>query len=398
MPELAYATDPTSAFGGIIAFNTPLDAATAKVILDRQFVEVLIAPDYEPAALEYAQKKPTYACCASHGDGLNNFDSKRVGSGLLLQSSDNRGMTRDELKVVSKLAPTDKQFTDLLFAWKVAKFVKSNAIVYAKDNRTIGVGAGQMSRVYSARIAGIKAADANRGRGFGDGLRCVLPVPRRHRCRRCRRHQGGYPAGRFDARCRSDRRRRRTWPGHGVHRRAPLPPLIRITKPGPARLFFRTREPCPMKILVIGSGGREHALAWKLAQSSRVTDVIVAPGNAGTTSEDKCRNVAVKVTDIDGLALAQAEGVALTVVGPEVPLVAGVVDRFRAAGLRIFGPTAAAAQLEGSKAYARTSWPATTSPPRSMPCTPTWTLPWPTSARRVHRSWSRPMAWPPARA
>ena len=109
-----------------------------------------------------------------------------------------------------------------------------------------------------------------------------------------------------------------------------------------------------MKILVIGSGGREHALAWKLAQSSRVTDVIVAPGNAGTTSEDKCRNVAVKVTDIDGLlALAQAEGVALTVVGPEVPLVAGVVDRFRAAGLRIFGPTAAAAQLEGSKAYAK---------------------------------------------
>jgi phosphoribosylaminoimidazolecarboxamide formyltransferase/IMP cyclohydrolase len=96
-----------------------------------------------------------------HGDGLNNFDNKRVGSGLLLQSSDNRGMTRDELKVVSKLAPTDKQFTDLLFAWKVAKFVKSNAIVYAKDNRTIGVGAGQMSRVYSARIAGIKAADAN---------------------------------------------------------------------------------------------------------------------------------------------------------------------------------------------------------------------------------------------
>ncbi len=135
---------------------------TAKVILDRQFVEVLIAPDYEPAALEYAQKKANVRVLRiPHGDGLNNFDSKRVGSGLLLQSSDNRGMTRDELKVVSKLAPTDKQFTDLLFAWKVAKFVKSNAIVYAKDNRTIGVGAGQMSRVYSARIAGIKAADAN---------------------------------------------------------------------------------------------------------------------------------------------------------------------------------------------------------------------------------------------
>ncbi|HBS62897.1 MAG TPA: bifunctional phosphoribosylaminoimidazolecarboxamide formyltransferase/inosine monophosphate cyclohydrolase [Stenotrophomonas sp.] len=160
--ELAYATDPTSAFGGIIAFNRPLDAATAKVILDRQFVEVLIAPDYEPAALEYAQKKANVRVLRiPHGDGRNNYDTKRIGSGLLVQSADNRGMARDELTVVSKLAPTDKQFADLLFAWKVAKFVKSNAIVYAKDNRTIGVGAGQMSRVYSARIAGIKAADAN---------------------------------------------------------------------------------------------------------------------------------------------------------------------------------------------------------------------------------------------
>ena len=109
-----------------------------------------------------------------------------------------------------------------------------------------------------------------------------------------------------------------------------------------------------MKVLVIGSGGREHALAWKLAQSTRVTEVVVAPGNAGTATEAKCRNVAVKVADLDGLlALAQHEAVALTVVGPEVPLVAGVVDRFRAAGLRIFGPTAAAAQLEGSKAFAK---------------------------------------------
>jgi len=108
------------------------------------------------------------------------------------------------------------------------------------------------------------------------------------------------------------------------------------------------------KVLVIGSGGREHALAWKLAQSPRVSEVIVAPGNAGTATEARCRNVPVKVTDIDGLLkLAQDEGVALTVVGPEVPLVAGVVDRFREAGLRIFGPTAAAAQLEGSKAFAK---------------------------------------------
>ena len=109
-----------------------------------------------------------------------------------------------------------------------------------------------------------------------------------------------------------------------------------------------------MKILVIGSGGREHALAWKLAQSPRVAEVIVAPGNAGTATEAKCRNAAVKATDLAGLlALAQREGVALTVVGPEGPLVAGVVDRFRAAGLRIFGPTAAAARLEGSKAFAK---------------------------------------------
>lgn len=109
-----------------------------------------------------------------------------------------------------------------------------------------------------------------------------------------------------------------------------------------------------MKILVIGSGGREHALAWKLAQSPRVSEVIVAPGNAGTATEARCRNAAVKATDLDGLLkLAQDEGVALTVVGPEVPLVAGVVDRFRAAGLRIFGPTAAAARLEGSKAFAK---------------------------------------------
>ena len=109
-----------------------------------------------------------------------------------------------------------------------------------------------------------------------------------------------------------------------------------------------------MKILVIGSGGREHALAWKLAQSARVSEVLVAPGNAGTATEAKCRNIELAATDIDGLlALVAREGVAVTVVGPEAPLVAGIVDRFRAAGQRIFGPSAAAAQLEGSKAFAK---------------------------------------------
>ena len=160
--ELAYATDPTSAFGGIIAFNRTLDAATAQVILDRQFVEVLIAPDYAPGALEYARKKANVRVLriplAAPSRGF--IDTKRVGSGMLMQTADDRVVTREELKVVTQRAPTESQFIDLLFAWKVAKFVKSNAIVYAKDNRTVGVGAGQMSRVYSARIAGIKAADA----------------------------------------------------------------------------------------------------------------------------------------------------------------------------------------------------------------------------------------------
>ncbi|WP_369914824.1 bifunctional phosphoribosylaminoimidazolecarboxamide formyltransferase/IMP cyclohydrolase [Xanthomonas sp. NCPPB 3005] len=160
--ELAYATDPTSAFGGILAFNRTLDAATAKVILDRQFVEVLIAPDYEEGALEYAKKKANVRVLriplAPVSSGF--VDTKRIGSGLLMQTADDRVVSRDDLKVVTRLAPTEAQFADLLFAWKVAKYVKSNAIVYAKDHRTIGVGAGQMSRVYSARIAGIKAADA----------------------------------------------------------------------------------------------------------------------------------------------------------------------------------------------------------------------------------------------
>ncbi|MDR6991763.1 bifunctional phosphoribosylaminoimidazolecarboxamide formyltransferase/IMP cyclohydrolase [Luteimonas sp. 3794] len=159
--ELAYATDPTSAFGGIIAFNRTLDAATAKVILDRQFVEVLIAPDFAPEALDYAKKKANVRVLRiPHGDGRNTVDVKRVGSGLLMQDADNHVVARDQLQVVTRRAPTDAQLDDLLFAWKVAKFVKSNAIVYAKDQRTIGVGAGQMSRVYSARIAGIKAGDA----------------------------------------------------------------------------------------------------------------------------------------------------------------------------------------------------------------------------------------------
>lgn len=159
--ELAYATDPTSAFGGIIAFNTRLDAETARLILDRQFVEVLIAPEYEDGALEYAKQKANVRVLRiPHGDGRNNFDVRRVGSGLLMQTSDIREVARDELKVVTRQSPGEAQLDDLLFAWRVAKYVKSNAIVYACDQRTIGIGAGQMSRVISARIAGLKAEEA----------------------------------------------------------------------------------------------------------------------------------------------------------------------------------------------------------------------------------------------
>jgi phosphoribosylaminoimidazolecarboxamide formyltransferase/IMP cyclohydrolase len=159
--EAAYATDPTSAFGGIIAFNTTLDGATAKSILDRQFVEVLIAPEFDEAAIAYCTKKANVRVLRiPHGAGRNNIDVKRVGSGLLMQTADIRDVARDELKVVSERVPSEAEWNDLMFAWRVAKYVKSNAIVYAKDGRTIGVGAGQMSRIVSAKIAGMKAAEA----------------------------------------------------------------------------------------------------------------------------------------------------------------------------------------------------------------------------------------------
>ena len=164
----ALKTDPTSAFGGIIAFNREVDGAAAQAVA-RQFVEVLMAPAFTPEALEFFKSKVNVRILkialppggASDWDnGRNAMDIKRVGSGLLMQTADNREMTLAELKVVTKKQPTPQQMQDLLFAWKVAKFVKSNAIVFCKDAMTIGVGAGQMSRIDSARIASIKAANA----------------------------------------------------------------------------------------------------------------------------------------------------------------------------------------------------------------------------------------------
>jgi phosphoribosylaminoimidazolecarboxamide formyltransferase/IMP cyclohydrolase len=158
--ERAYLTDRTSAFGGIIAFNRQVDRATAEAIVGRQFVEVLLAPAIERGALDATRAKANMRVLEiPRGDGHNAYHFKCIGSGLLIQTADNRVIARLELKIVTERRPTEQEVNDLLLAWRVAKFVKSNAIVYARDEQTLGIGAGQMSRVYSAKIAGIKAAD-----------------------------------------------------------------------------------------------------------------------------------------------------------------------------------------------------------------------------------------------
>jgi phosphoribosylaminoimidazolecarboxamide formyltransferase/IMP cyclohydrolase len=160
--NLAYATDPTSAFGGIIAFNRPLDGATAAAIIERQFVEVIIAPHLEEAAEQVLAAKSNVrvlVCGELNTKPRADLDYKRVTGGLLVQDRDLGIITESDLKIVTKIKPTAPQIKDLLFCWKIAKYVKSNAIVYAKNGQSIGIGAGQMSRVYSAKVANIKAAD-----------------------------------------------------------------------------------------------------------------------------------------------------------------------------------------------------------------------------------------------
>jgi len=181
--DKAFKTDPTSAFGGIIAFNRPLDADTAKAIIDRQFVEVIIAPEIAADAAEVCSAKKNVRVLevgdwtaggasapnfgpkgpptggSPTGGSPTGFDFKKVSGGLLVQTSDLGIISADDLKVVTEKAPTPEQIQDMLFAWTVVKYVKSNAIIFCKDNMTIGVGAGQMSRVYSTKIAAIKAAD-----------------------------------------------------------------------------------------------------------------------------------------------------------------------------------------------------------------------------------------------
>ncbi len=167
--DKAFKTDPTSAFGGIIAFNGPLDVAAAQAV-SKQFVEVLIATDFSPEALEVFKSKVNVRLMkidlpkggsTPWDKGQNAMDTKRIGSGLLVQTADNHELQLADLKVVTTRQPTPEQLQDLLFAWKVAKYVKSNAIVFCKGGMTMGVGAGQMSRLDSARIASIKAQHAS---------------------------------------------------------------------------------------------------------------------------------------------------------------------------------------------------------------------------------------------
>jgi phosphoribosylaminoimidazolecarboxamide formyltransferase/IMP cyclohydrolase len=160
--DKAFKTDPTSAFGGIIAFNRPLDEKTAAAIIERQFVEVIVAPQVEPAAVEACSAKKNVRVLET-GDGpdqaVPGFDFKKVSGGLLVQNTDLGRITASDLKVVTEKKPTAEQVKDMLFAWTVVKYVKSNAIIFCREGMTIGVGAGQMSRVYSTKIAAIKAAD-----------------------------------------------------------------------------------------------------------------------------------------------------------------------------------------------------------------------------------------------
>ena len=249
---------------------------------------------------------------------------------------------------------------------------------------TIGVGAGQMSRVYSTRIAAIKAADEGPGgEGLGHGLGRVLPVPRRHRCGGRDRHRGDHPARRLDARRRG-------------HRRRPTSTAWRWCSPACATSGTdahessdhrrrRSRTCAGLEVRAVAAGRR--------GVSSR-------PATPAPRAKPRCRNVAVAADDIEALAtLASDEDIGLTIVGPEAPLVAGIVDRFEARDCRCFGPSAAAAQLEGSKAFtkdflARHNIP--TAAYAELHRAGTGAAP--IFARRARRSSSRPTASRPAKA
>ena len=230
--------DPVSAYGGIVAVNRALDEESAAAITGI-FTEVVIAPDADEAALAVFAKKANLRLLLTGGmadPDARPLRIRSVAGGFLAQERDAARVTRADCRVVTKRAPSEAEFSDLLFAFRVAKHVKSNAIVYAKEGATVGIGAGQMSRVDSARIAAIKAADAAKAAGlerpltegsvvasdaffpFADGL------ARGGGSRR----DGGHPAGRVAPRRRGDRRRRRSRPRHGLFRRPAFPALGRL--------------------------------------------------------------------------------------------------------------------------------------------------------------------------
>ncbi|AGF48524.1 phosphoribosylaminoimidazolecarboxamide formyltransferase [Candidatus Kinetoplastibacterium oncopeltii TCC290E] len=159
--DKAFKTDPTSAFGGIVAFNKKVDVETARTVIDNQFLEVLLAPNFDNDAInELSSKQNIRVLKVPIGHGTNNFDAKRIGGGWLLQTTDSQDLCIKDINIVTKRKPTKEEIDDLIFAWNVAKFVKSNAIVFASKGMTLGIGAGQMSRVDSARIASIKAINS----------------------------------------------------------------------------------------------------------------------------------------------------------------------------------------------------------------------------------------------
>ena len=251
----ALACDPMSAFGGVIALNRPVGVELAEA-LHENFVEVLIAPGYEEGALDVLQHKEAIRILRDEErrdpDPVER-DAKRVLGGLLIQDRDGDPEPRELMEVVTEAGPTEEQWADLLFAWTVVRHVRSNAIVIAKGGATLGIGAGQMSRVDSVRLAVEKCRDAHGEdaagllRRLGPSLRCVLPICRRARGGDRGRRERGDPARRLETRRRGDRRLQRRRGGDGLHQAPPLPPLAfsrpAVPPPGSRTRAARLKRP-----------------------------------------------------------------------------------------------------------------------------------------------------------
>ena len=227
----ALETDPVASFGGIVGVNRELDGATAREIAANSY-EAVVAPGFSQAAIGILSGKAGLELLAVPPDptegmrdyGIANLDFKRVAGGLLVESLDDLGLDRGQLQVVTQRRPTLEELTDLLFAWRAVRHVRSNAIVLARNGATVGIGAGQASRQVSVEIALRRAGD--RAKTAVMASRRLLPVPRRHPGGRRRRRDGDHPAGRLDPRRDGHRGRRPPSPGDGLHRPTSLPPLI----------------------------------------------------------------------------------------------------------------------------------------------------------------------------